>query len=173
MAVDNFMAFKRLMVKRNNELTSQAEAMMSQSEAAPGDKPVEAQAKPSDKDREAMREAYRVAQELERQEEEEMIRKAIEESEALEKQQKAQETEEEEMIRRVMEMSQKEEEERLKRIATLKDQESKAMAESAQPVVQKQPEPVPVAKPSDPSLKTLELSEEQRRQKEIEDAKIE
>jgi threonine synthase len=36
-----------------------------------------------DKELEAMREAYRVAQELEKQEEEEMIRKAIEESERM------------------------------------------------------------------------------------------
>lgn len=36
-----------------------------------------------DKELEAMREAYRVAQELEKEEEEEMIRKAIEESEKM------------------------------------------------------------------------------------------
>jgi hypothetical protein len=36
-----------------------------------------------DKELEAMKEAYRVAQELEKQEEEEMIKKAIEESERM------------------------------------------------------------------------------------------
>lgn len=38
----------------------------------------------TDKERKEIQEAYRVAQELERQEEEEMIRKAIEESQKME-----------------------------------------------------------------------------------------
>jgi hypothetical protein len=46
-----------------------------------------------------MKEALRVAQELERMEEEEMIKRAIEESQKLEASQKAELEQEEEMIR--------------------------------------------------------------------------
>ena len=83
MAVDNFMAFKRLMIKRNSELATQAAAMLATTENRE-QTPTTTTATPSkDKELEAMREAYRVAQELEKEEEEEMIRKAIEESEKM------------------------------------------------------------------------------------------
>lgn len=153
------MAFKRLMVKRNGELTTQAEAMMQQVDgsAAAGDQPKEAP-KMDEKERQAMRDAYRVAQELERQEEEEMIRKAIEESEALEQTHKQQEDEEAEMMRRVMEESQRDEEARIQRVNTQKEQEKQLIQESAKKV----PEPSPVAptKNEEANLQTLELSKE-------------
>lgn len=94
MAVDNFLAFKRLMVKRNAELNVQAEAMMSKTDPktiAKDHSPskIGSQDGLTDKERKEIQEAYRIAQEIERQEEEEMIRKAIEESERLEQQQKS------------------------------------------------------------------------------------
>lgn len=83
-----------------------------------------------DKELEAMREAYRVAQELEKQEEEEMIRKAIEESERMQNAQKSALDEEEEMFRKVLEMSQKEEDDRVRRMTSQKDQEEKLIEQS-------------------------------------------
>ena len=83
-----------------------------------------------DKELEAMREAYRVAQELEKQEEEEMIRKAIEESERMQSAQKSALDEEEEMFRKVLEMSQKEEDDRVRRMTSQKDQEDKLIEQS-------------------------------------------
>lgn len=83
-----------------------------------------------DKELEAMREAYRVAQELEKQEEEEMIRKAIEESERMLSAQKSALDEEEEMFRKVLEMSQKEEDDRVRRMTSQKDREDKLIEQS-------------------------------------------
>ena len=83
-----------------------------------------------DKELEAMREAYRVAQELEKQEEEEMIRKAIEESERMQSAQKSALDEEEEMFRKVLEMSQKEEDDRVRRMTSQKDREDKLIEQS-------------------------------------------
>jgi hypothetical protein len=60
-----------------------------------------------------MKEALKVAQELERMEEEEMIKRAIEESTKLEQVQKSQADEEEEMIRQAILLSQQEEEQRV------------------------------------------------------------
>lgn len=62
-----------------------------------------------------MKEALKVAQEMERMEEEEMIRRAIEESQKLEQIQKFQLDEEEEMIRQAIMLSQQEEDSRLER----------------------------------------------------------
>lgn len=53
----------------------------------------------------AMKEALKVAQDLERMEEEEMIKRAIEESQKLEQVQKSQADEEEEMIRQAIMLS--------------------------------------------------------------------
>ena len=72
LAVDNYMAFKRLMVKRNGEMNQQAMAMEMVQEGA----------KPAKKDA-AMKEALRVADDLEEMEEEEMMRRAIEESQKI------------------------------------------------------------------------------------------
>jgi hypothetical protein len=49
MAVDNFMAFKRLMIKRNGELTNQAAAMLAHSDVASLDKPDEGEKLPESK----------------------------------------------------------------------------------------------------------------------------
>lgn len=57
-------------------------------------------------------EALRIAQEAEKAEEEEMMRRALEESQKLEQQAKAEQDEEEEMIKQAIEMSKREEEER-------------------------------------------------------------
>lgn len=104
MAVDNFVQFKRLMVKRNTELNQQCLAMekVAEAEAQPKDTtsakkeaPKEAGKKDNAKKEsapkeaavpkdEAMKEALKVAQELERMEEEEMMRRAIEESQKME-----------------------------------------------------------------------------------------
>ena len=71
LAVDNYLAFKKLMVKRNNEMNQQAMAMdMVQTSQAQ-------QKKPEDK---AQKQALKVADEYEAMEEEEMMRRAIEES---------------------------------------------------------------------------------------------
>ncbi len=85
-AVDNFVAFKKLMIKRNQELNQQTLAaekvLESQAQTIPlktaGQEPKAV--KPAQTEQEAMREALKVAQEIERMEEEEMIRRAIEES---------------------------------------------------------------------------------------------
>lgn len=130
-AVDNFVAFKKLMCKRNAELNQQAMKLMvddavkkemtkgkeekkennlekEQAEAIKG--------KVKDKDMEA---ALKVAQEAERLEEEEFMRKAIEESQKLEEEQKnryqKEQDEEMEMIQQAIEMSKKEEEARVKK----------------------------------------------------------
>ena len=67
LAVDNYLAFKKLMVKRNNEMNAQAMAMDMVNESVPKKDP-------------AMKQALRVADEYERMDEEEMMRRAIEES---------------------------------------------------------------------------------------------
>ena len=79
---------------------------------------------------EAMRNAYRVAQELENAEEEEMIRRAIEESERFANMQKSAYDEDEEMMRRVLEMSQNEEDDRQRRLTSIKLQEEQDQANS-------------------------------------------
>lgn len=79
---------------------------------------------------EAMRNAYRVAQELEKAEEEEMIRRAIEESERFANMQKSAYDEDEEMMRRVLEMSQNEEDDRQRRLTSIKLQEEQDQANS-------------------------------------------
>ena len=105
MAVDNFVAFKKLMCKRNAELNQQAMKLMVddgvKKEMTKGkgkeEKKAEAiKGKVKDKDMEA---ALKVAQEAERLEEEEFMRKAIEESQKLEEEQKNryQQEEDEEM----------------------------------------------------------------------------
>lgn len=89
-AVDNFVAFKKLMCKRNAELNQQAMKMMEDKEEKKQEKKaskeelekeqtnaIKAGGKVKDKE---MQEALRVAQEAERLEEEEFMRKAIEES---------------------------------------------------------------------------------------------
>lgn len=58
----------------------------------------------------------RVAHSLERAEEEEMMKKALEESEKLKSEEQKQLDEEEEMIRQAIEMSKREEEERKMRL---------------------------------------------------------
>ena len=60
MAVDNFVAFKRLMVKRNGELNVQAQAMMASADAA-NDQALTTDKSTTDKDREDIKEAYRVS----------------------------------------------------------------------------------------------------------------
>ena len=89
-AVDNFVAFKKLMCKRNAELNQQAMKMMEDKEEKKQEKKaskeelekeqtnaIKAGGKVKDKE---MQEALRVAQEAERLEEEEFMRKVIEES---------------------------------------------------------------------------------------------
>ena len=89
LAVDNYLAFKKLMVKRNNEMNQQAMAMdMVQTSQAQ-------QKKPEDK---AQKQALKVADEYEAMEEEEMIRRAIEESQKQESESTKLAQEEEEMI---------------------------------------------------------------------------
>lgn len=128
MAVDSFLAFKRLMVKRNEELNRQAVEMYSKMEkaqaekatptatgaenasatqAAAGSQAAKPDATPetllSDEDKKKqaaeLKEVMRLAHTLERQEEEEMMRKALEESEKLKSEEQKAIDEEEEMIR--------------------------------------------------------------------------
>lgn len=145
MAVDNFLAFKRLMVKRNQELNRQAIEMFqrmqnkdaSQTAGATADgaeattegaadKKDDPNAADADalaaagllskeeKEKQAaeMREVMRVAQSLERAEEEEMMKRALAESERVKSEEQKALDEEEEMLKRVMEESAREEAER-------------------------------------------------------------
>lgn len=72
-----------------------------------------------------MKEAIRIAQELERAEEEEMMRRAIEESERLDQSIKKELVDEEEMIRQAILLSEQEEQSRIQRQKT---QEMEEMA---------------------------------------------
>ena len=107
MAVDSFLAFKKLMVKRNQELNRQAMEMFNKKDLnaaeTPKDPtatgvPVTAAAETTDqankggpklseeeqkKQQDELREVMRVAHSLERAEEEEMMKRALEESEKL------------------------------------------------------------------------------------------
>ena len=117
-AVDNFVAFKKLMVKRNAELNKQAIAMLkkqaqnaeeskSQPQSQPKEETSGAMKTPEkikntekmrseqegnmknskDLDKE-MQEAIKIAQDLERQEEEEFMKRALEESAMLDEKEK-------------------------------------------------------------------------------------
>ena len=106
MAVDNFLAFKKLMVKRNQELNKQAiemfEKLAAKEKSGTSEAPTATGAPPKEeakvqvasasgaqseeekkKETEALKEVMRVAHSLERAEEEEMMKKALEESEKL------------------------------------------------------------------------------------------
>ena len=122
-AVDNFVAFKKLMCKRNAELNKQAISMMQAKEESKEESKESAAGKPKKaaapekkmtpeeliKEQQAnvkgkkldkeMQEALKIAQELERQEEDEMMRKALEESQKMEEESKSRhkEVEDEEM----------------------------------------------------------------------------
>ena len=137
MAVENFVAFKKLMVKRNEELNRQAIELFEKAKqgaqatdsaaaatstagalgtpAAAGDKPAAA----SDGDRQKqvaeMKEVMRVAHSLEKAEEEEMMKRALEESEKLKSAEQKAIDEEEEMIRQAIEASEREEADRKRR----------------------------------------------------------
>ena len=104
MAVDNFLAFKRLMVKRNQELNRQAMEMFQKqqnSASAPAETPAKETTAPATeaaaatnntdpaanmseeekkKQVDELKEVMRVAHSLERAEEEEMMKRAMEES---------------------------------------------------------------------------------------------
>ena len=139
MAVDNFLAFKRLMVKRNQELNRQAIEMFEKMQnknlaaktegaTAEGENPVDKKdndpnaadadalaaaglLSKEEKEKQAaeLREVMRVAQTLERAEEEEMMKKALAESERIKSEEQKALDEEEEMLKRVMEESAREE----------------------------------------------------------------
>ena len=106
MAVDSFLAFKKLMVKRNQELNRQAMEMFNkQSQPADSTPTATGIGKGADgaaatdasdktksgpplteeekKQQDELREVMRVAHSLERAEEEEMMKRALEESEKL------------------------------------------------------------------------------------------
>ena len=139
MAVDSFLAFKRLMVKRNQELNRQAVEMYerAQKAAAAGKtaetpKPAEEEkneetkeaataaasgvgpdGKPLSKEEikkqeEELKEVMRLAHSLERAEEEEMMKRALEESNRLKSEEQKQLEEEEEMIKRAIAESERE-----------------------------------------------------------------
>lgn len=136
-AVENFLAFKRLMVKRNQDLNKQAielfNRMQNKEKAgdakpdAPGQtKPVEeakttAAANPKAMSEE-MREVMKVARAAELAEEEEMMKRALAESEKAAEEAKRMAESEEDMIRRAIEESQREEEERQKKIRSFEDE---------------------------------------------------
>ena len=133
MAVDNFVAFKKLMCKRNTELNLKAMKMLDQQENEENKESKTANKEIKDKE---MQDALKVAREAEKAEEEELMRKAIEESQRLDEELKKKEEEEEaEMIRKAIEMSQKEEEERRKKIL-------ETVASAPQDVIQPQNDPV-------------------------------
>lgn len=72
-----------------------------------------------------MKQALRVADDLEAMEEEEMMRRAIEESQKLEQESKKEIDMEEEMIRQAILMSQQEEEARVNRVKQLEEEQIK------------------------------------------------
>jgi acyl-CoA reductase-like NAD-dependent aldehyde dehydrogenase len=131
MAVDSFLAFKKLMVKRNQELNRQAMELFNKKQGggdasaeATTDKPTATGAptttdgKPATdeatkKAQEELKEVMRVAHSLERAEEEEMMKRALEESGKLQTEEQKASEEEERMIREAIEASQREEQERL------------------------------------------------------------
>lgn len=147
MAVDNFLAFKKLMVKRNAELEKQTAEYMEkmaskkagteipkeEQKATSGDQQNSSvtvaaagnstnansssqQAQP--KEAQELRKVIKVAHDLDREEEEAMLRRAITESENQAAEQKKIADQEEELIRQAIEMSQKEEQDRLQRQKT-------------------------------------------------------
>lgn len=80
MAVDNFLAFKKLMVKRNQELNKQAMELMKRKEqttTAPVPQPKEEQKVANPPAHSDLREVIKLAQTIEAQEEEEMMKKAL------------------------------------------------------------------------------------------------
>jgi len=128
-AVDNFVAFKKLMCKRNAELNKQAMALLEQQPKPSEDKPKEEPVAPQDKPAEPKptdgkpgdpkvnmpnfpddetRKAWELVQKLEREEELSLMKKALEESKKMEDRQKIEMEEEEEMIRKAIEESKKE-----------------------------------------------------------------
>ncbi len=133
MAVDSFLAFKRLMVKRNNELNKQAMELYEKATAAktaatgattatgmPKDTTAENATPVSEEEKKKqaaeLREVMRVAQSLERAEEEEMMKRAMEESERHKTEAEKAREEEEAMIKQAIEMSEREEKERLAKV---------------------------------------------------------
>jgi len=130
MAVDNFLAFKRLMVKRNQELNKQVIEMMSR--RAAGAKPAETAVVEEQKQLaeeavvkqppvplgEDLKSVMKLAASLEAKEEEEMMKKALEISQRQEEERKRMIDQEEEMIRRAIEMSEAEERDRIKKVET-------------------------------------------------------
>ncbi len=117
MAVDSFLAFKRLMVKRNNELNKQAMELYEKATAAkngtnatattatgmPKDTTTENAPPISEEEKKKqaaeLREVMRVAHSLERAEEEEMMKRAMEESERHKTEAEKAQEEEEAMIK--------------------------------------------------------------------------
>ena len=106
MAVDSFLAFKKLMVKRNQELNRQAMEMFNKKDLNAAETPKDPTAtgvpipaaetagetnkggpklseEEQKKQQDELREVMRVAHSLERAEEEEMMKRALEESEKL------------------------------------------------------------------------------------------
>lgn len=151
-AVDDFVAFKRLMCKRNAELNKQALAMLQEQAAkTKPEAPKEPIPTPEEKTKNAeellkqqeeklkskkgidkdMQEAIRIAQLLDRQEEEDMMKKALEISQKIEdeRQNKFKEEEDEEMkmIQEAIEASRREEEARLQKE---KEETQKLLTES-------------------------------------------
>ncbi len=135
MAVDSFLAFKRLMVKRNQELNRQAVEMYEKLQKQHTDKAAETPVgKPAEEVKEKLaaaasgvgpdgkplsdeekkkqeaelREVMKLAHSLERAEEEEMMKRALEESEKLKSEEQKALEEEEAMIKRAIEESERE-----------------------------------------------------------------
>ena len=130
LAVENFMAFKRLMVKRNQELNRQAILLYEkqQKSAKDGGSAEEAKVQvgapvdpanltPEEAAKQAaeLKEVLKTAQQIERAEEEEMMKRALAESTKVGDENKRLDDEEEEMMRQVMESSMREENDRLKK----------------------------------------------------------
>lgn len=129
MAVDSFLAFKKLMVKRNQELNRQAmELFKKQSEAAstpaeptatgapttagaPAKEGTPATDEETKKAQDELREVMKVAHSLERAEEEEMMKRALEESEKYKSEEQKASEEEERMINEAIAASMQEENE--------------------------------------------------------------
>ena len=155
-AVDNFLAFKKLMVKRNQYMNQQAIELFEKMKQKQLEKPTPGaekaeESKDADKSAEVvtgtpvpatagttpgldkkqadeLKEVMRVAQQIERAEEAALMKKALEESEKQAELAKNALNEEEEMLKRAIEESQREENDRLQRQKTLEQQEQDKIA---------------------------------------------
>ena len=187
-AVDNFLAFKKLMVKRNQELNKQAaelfEKMKQKQQAAstegkPDEKADTAAADQTapttatgatnptpnlssddaKKQADELKEVMKIAQQIEKAEEEELMKRALEESQKQAEDAKRALDDEEEMLRKAIEESQREEQMRLNQKKAEEDAENQKLQAAQQTSAQE----------SELARQRAELEERERKLREFEE----